>query len=130
MGLDVQKTTVNNLQKEDAAKLFDFEGLLGSFAEQRSHIALMERIERLVDEPPCAIWPDAFFAESENVGDTQHAKQICKTCPVIMQCAEHALRFNIPDGVWGGLTGYERNKMRVYAVRKNRREKNKDNSDG
>jgi len=130
MGLDIQKTTVNNLQKEDAAKLFDFEGLLGSYAEQRSHIALMERIERLCDEPPCSIWPDAFFASTENVADTQTAKQICKTCPVIMQCAEHAIRFNIPDGVWGGLTGYERNKMRIYALRKNRRDKKKVNSDG
>lgn len=113
MGLDKTKTTVNTLEGVDVSNIFDFEGLLGSRAEQRSHIALLERIEEELGDPPCASWPDAFFADIENVGDIQHAKQLCKTCPVMQQCAEHAMRFNIPDGVWGGMSAGERKVIRA-----------------
>jgi hypothetical protein len=112
MGLDKNKTTVNHLEGVDVNSLYDFEGLLGDRAEQQSHIALLERIEEELGDPPCASWPDAFFAEIENVGDVQHAKQLCKTCPVMIQCGEHAMRFNIPDGVWGGMSAGERKILR------------------
>jgi WhiB family redox-sensing transcriptional regulator len=36
------------------------------------------------------------------------AKAICATCPVIAQCAAHALAVREPYGVWGGLTEDER----------------------
>lgn len=36
------------------------------------------------------------------------AKAICSTCPVICQCALHALRVREPYGVWGGLSESER----------------------
>jgi hypothetical protein len=113
MGLDKAKTTVNTLEGVDVSKVYDFEGLLGSYAEQQSHIALLERIQEELGNAPCESYPDAFFAEMENVGDVQHAKQLCKTCPVMMQCAEHAMRFNIPDGVWGGLSAGERKILRA-----------------
>lgn len=130
MGLDIKKTTVNDLSDADVAKVYDFEGLLGSWAEQRSHIALLDAIERECDEPPCASWPDAFFADIENVGDIQAAKKLCKTCPVMMQCAEHAMRFNIPDGVWGGLSGGERKALRTRYIRKYQRTKRKEKAVG
>lgn len=113
MGLDKNKITVNDMENVDVSKIYDFDGLLGSFAEQRSHVALLERIEEELGDPPCASWPDAFFADMENVGDIQHAKQLCRTCPVMMQCAEHAMRFNIPDGVWGGMSAGERKAIRA-----------------
>jgi WhiB family transcriptional regulator, redox-sensing transcriptional regulator len=36
------------------------------------------------------------------------AKAICATCPVVCQCALHALRVREPYGVWGGLSESER----------------------
>jgi WhiB family redox-sensing transcriptional regulator len=36
------------------------------------------------------------------------AKAICATCPVIRECATHALAVREPYGVWGGLTEDER----------------------
>lgn len=36
------------------------------------------------------------------------AKAICRTCPVITECLNHALRVREPYGVWGGCTENER----------------------
>ena len=36
------------------------------------------------------------------------AKAVCRTCPVIEQCRQHALSVQEPYGVWGGLTAAER----------------------
>lgn len=130
MGLDKAKITMVTVTDVDADRIYDFEGLLGSWAEQRSHIALLDRIERELGEPPCAAWPDAFFAEIENIGDIQMAKRLCKTCPVMIQCAEHAMRFNIPDGVWGGMSAGERKVLRTKYQRKYQRIKKKEKNNG
>lgn len=36
------------------------------------------------------------------------AKQICQACPVQQRCLEHALQWQEPDGIWGGLLPEER----------------------
>ncbi|WP_420120076.1 WhiB family transcriptional regulator [Nakamurella sp.] len=36
------------------------------------------------------------------------AKQICRSCPVIADCAAWALRTREPYGIWGGLSEDER----------------------
>jgi WhiB family redox-sensing transcriptional regulator len=36
------------------------------------------------------------------------AKQLCRQCPVITECAAHALSVREPYGVWGGMTEEER----------------------
>ncbi|MEO6821885.1 MAG: WhiB family transcriptional regulator [Candidatus Nanopelagicales bacterium] len=36
------------------------------------------------------------------------AKAICATCPVIAECASHALSVHEPYGVWGGLSEDDR----------------------
>jgi WhiB family redox-sensing transcriptional regulator len=41
----------------------------------------------------------------------EQAKAVCATCPVLRQCAEHALRVREPYGVWGGMTEEERAEM-------------------
>lgn len=38
----------------------------------------------------------------------EHAKQICRRCPVVAQCRQHALSTREPFGVWGGLDEDER----------------------
>ena len=36
------------------------------------------------------------------------AKAVCRTCPVIIDCRNHALATHEPYGVWGGMTEEER----------------------
>ena len=36
------------------------------------------------------------------------AKAVCRSCPVMASCREHALRAREPFGVWGGMTPDER----------------------
>jgi len=38
----------------------------------------------------------------------EQAKEICRQCPAIMACREHALRVREPYGIWGGLSEDER----------------------
>jgi len=59
---------------------------------------------------------DLFFLDPAMRGKEKHqkereAKKICKGCPVIEQCLDHAL--NIPEffGVWGGMTADQRNSI-------------------
>jgi len=46
-----------------------------------------------------------------------HAKRICGSCPVLVQCRSHALAAHEPYGVWGGLSESER----VEIIRTRRR---------
>jgi WhiB family redox-sensing transcriptional regulator len=39
------------------------------------------------------------------------AKAVCARCPVIRECAAHALRAREPYGVWGGLSETEREEI-------------------
>jgi WhiB family redox-sensing transcriptional regulator len=41
---------------------------------------------------------------------------ICATCPVLKQCAEHALSVREPYGVWGGMS--EDDREAIYAKQK------------
>lgn len=50
--------------------------------------------------------PDERNAAREN--RIEQAKAICRACPAIMECREHALRVREPYGVWGGLSEDER----------------------
>jgi WhiB family transcriptional regulator, redox-sensing transcriptional regulator len=51
--------------------------------------------------------PDRERGEAREVREAD-AKRICATCPVRLQCLEHALRVREPYGVWGGRTEHER----------------------
>jgi WhiB family redox-sensing transcriptional regulator len=60
--------------------------------------------------------PATFFhAENERGHARQRrlrrAKAICAQCPVAALCRDHALRFQEPFGVWGGLSEDERFKL-------------------
>jgi WhiB family redox-sensing transcriptional regulator len=57
--------------------------------------------------------PRLFFHPEGERGEARAerqsaAKAICATCPVITECATHALAVKEPYGVWGGLTEDER----------------------
>ncbi|MFC9835932.1 WhiB family transcriptional regulator [Rhodococcus sp. NPDC127530] len=38
----------------------------------------------------------------------RRAKAICRRCPVLVECRDHALNVTEPFGIWGGLTASER----------------------
>lgn len=57
--------------------------------------------------------PDVFFHPEGERGPSRRnrdeaAKAVCRTCPVLRQCREHALRVREPYGVWGGMSEHER----------------------
>jgi len=59
---------------------------------------------------------DLFFLDPQARGKNKRDKEkaavkICRSCPVIEQCLNHAL--SIPEyfGVWGGMTADERNSI-------------------
>jgi WhiB family redox-sensing transcriptional regulator len=52
----------------------------------------------------CVDKTDIFFSGKH----IEEAKAICAQCPVSTQCLDFAIRNDIPDGIWGGLTRKER----------------------
>jgi WhiB family redox-sensing transcriptional regulator len=50
--------------------------------------------------------PELFFpvGDSDQAhAQSEDAKRICRTCPVIQQCAQWAIDNRMDSGVWGGL---------------------------
>lgn len=63
------------------------------------------------DEANCRdIDPDLFFPlRGEDIG---RAKAVCWGCAVREECLEYALDNNEEQGIWGGLSGKERKRLR------------------
>ena len=56
---------------------------------------------------------DTFFhppneRDTARQGRIAAAKAICRGCPAVTECLDHALRVREPYGVWGGLSEDER----------------------
>ncbi|BBY25667.1 WhiB family transcriptional regulator [Mycobacterium stomatepiae] len=49
--------------------------------------------------------PDALFVAKAR---QRRAAKICNGCPVLRQCAAHALDNKVEYGVWGGMTEHRR----------------------
>ena len=49
-----------------------------------------------------------LIPDEETEENIKLAREICTTCPVMMQCLRHAVRFNVDHGVWGGMLVEER----------------------
>lgn len=59
---------------------------------------------------------DMFFHPERERGPARtaretQAKNVCRGCPVLQQCRDHALAVHEPYGVWGGLTVGERHEQ-------------------
>lgn len=72
----------------------------------------MPTIEHWRERAACrALDPENFFPQG-STGDVERqkraAKAVCAPCPVAASCLAEALRFDSVDGIWGGLTAYER----------------------
>jgi WhiB family redox-sensing transcriptional regulator len=58
---------------------------------------------------------ELFFPERGT--DTTAVRAVCASCPVRWECLEHALANREDHGIWGGLTGPERQRIRDGRVR-------------
>lgn len=89
--------------------------VMGSYNEA---LALADLIEERCGETPCMAYPELFFpvaslSEREN-GQAylgHEAKKLCQTCPVMLECADYAIRNFEVHGIWGGLAPKERQKL-------------------
>jgi WhiB family transcriptional regulator, redox-sensing transcriptional regulator len=52
--------------------------------------------------------PDLFFPDPGYAGGLDEARAVCAGCPVRYTCLEYALDNAIHDGVWGGMSAWER----------------------
>lgn len=59
--------------------------------------------------------PELFFPVGEvgvaNEAQIAQAKAYCHSCPVASTCLDYALRGKIPQGIFGGFTAGEREKL-------------------
>jgi WhiB family redox-sensing transcriptional regulator len=61
------------------------------------------------DRALCAqVDPELWFPEKGQTSQALTAKRICRRCPVRADCLAAALEQHAQDGIWGGLTYYER----------------------
>ena len=73
--------------------------------------------------------PEVFFHPDRERGPSRRWREaralaVCRRCPVLEQCREHALRVNEPYGVWGGMT--EKDREAIHAAGTARRLLDKD----
>jgi WhiB family transcriptional regulator, redox-sensing transcriptional regulator len=54
--------------------------------------------------------PEIFFPVAG--GNGLDAKRVCARCTVVDKCLQYALEYQIEDGVWGGVSAVERERMR------------------
>lgn len=82
------------------------------------YVKLAEAIEQAPSIPPCQTTdPELWFGingreDGYYQANYKTAKELCAKCPVQNLCLSYALAANEPEGVWGGLSPYERRKMR------------------
>ena len=65
--------------------------------------------------------PDTFFHPEGERGPARDAREraaklVCASCPVLAQCAAHALTVREPYGVWGGMS--EDDREAIYRTRR------------
>lgn len=82
---------------------------------EQLYMRLAKAIEEAPEIPPCQVTdPEAWFpnmAEGAS-SEVSVAKKLCKTCPVVQECAEYAIAAFEPYGIWGGLAPKERQRIR------------------
>jgi len=55
--------------------------------------------------------PELWFPELDSLWRVREAKNICEKCPVKKECLEYALVNGFKEGIWGGLSPTERNRV-------------------
>lgn len=60
--------------------------------------------------------PDAWFPEKG--GTNRWAKKICGNCPLQDRCADYAIQHEELQGIWGGLSENQRDRIRRQQQRR------------
>lgn len=79
--------------------------MFSNYQQTRDWEELHRAIDAAPEIVPCTNDPDSWFPEAG--GETSAVKKLCKSCPVVEQCAEYGIKWEY-HGIWGGLTGNER----------------------
>lgn len=86
-----------------------------SNAQKKALSALLKLTDEMeVAETACASYPEAFFPENGQGGDTQETRwvrAVCAACPIVGACAAYAIEYEA-YGFWGGLSARERGAIR------------------
>ena len=69
------------------------------------------------EDPALFFHPEGERGQSRTARENA-AKVVCATCPVLAQCAAHALAVREPYGVWGGMTEDEREAIITSGTRR------------
>ena len=56
--------------------------------------------------------PELFFPEKGDAIGPQHAKRICNSCEVKVECLQYSIDNDERFGIWGGLTERSRQILR------------------
>lgn len=79
------------------------------FVDQMFDQAVWADDARCRDEEDVRIFDTRMLNQQTLVtGDTRAAMDTCADCPVMMLCLEHAIRYDIREGVWGGMVYEQR----------------------
>ena len=62
----------------------------------------------------CLGMEDGSIFFPDQGGDVWRAIQICKNCPVQVECLIYSYKTNTQGGIWGGLSSKERLRSRWY----------------
>jgi WhiB family redox-sensing transcriptional regulator len=54
-------------------------------------------------------YPDEWFPAKGK--SSRVAKRICQRCPVRTECLEYALATGTTEGIWGGMSGRQRQRL-------------------
>jgi hypothetical protein len=57
--------------------------------------------------------PDPFYPEPDRVAEYEVGKLICRSCPVRVSCLAAALVGGEGDGLWGGASPQDRDRIKV-----------------
>ena len=55
----------------------------------------------------CKDQDTAVFFNERNRRTVAYAKSICRQCPVMEECGDHAIKSHIYHGIWGGMNPKE-----------------------
>lgn len=68
------------------------------------------------------VHPDVMYPHPTDREGVEFAQAICADCPVITECAAHAMEHKEPHGVWGGVDELTRAATIRRAARKTARD--------
>jgi WhiB family redox-sensing transcriptional regulator len=64
--------------------------------------------------------PDWWFPEEKpgrvtwsRTYEANTARNICKSCPILVECRDYALQYHGITGIWGGMDRHERREMQI-----------------